>query len=76
MIDPKRSQFKKLTKDYKKDGLFDIIDIQAELAEDKLIPKVNIEEFMYTTELKELQEIRKKEIYQSKAKFKSNTQIS
>jgi len=47
MIGPARSKFKKETKKYTKDALFDIIDIQACLDTNKFIPKIEKNIFLY-----------------------------
>lgn len=50
MIDPKRSKYKKETKSYYKEGVFDIIDIQECINKNKYIPKIEKESFIFNLE--------------------------
>ena len=47
-IQPRRSKFKKCTKNYVKDNLLDIIDIEETLLKNRYIEKVSKTDFLYT----------------------------
>jgi hypothetical protein len=48
MINSKRSLFRKNTKEYKKDSIFEIIDIEEAIKKSKTIAKCPIDKFLYS----------------------------
>ena len=53
MIDTKKSKFKKVTQQYFKDSLFDIIDIEEALKKNKIINMCHSEDFIFQSKQKE-----------------------
>ncbi len=47
-IQPKRSKYKKCTKNYVQDNLLDIIDIEETLLKNRYISKVQKSDFIYS----------------------------
>ena len=47
-IQPKRSKYKKCTKNYVQDNLLDIIDIEETLLKNRYITKVQKSDFLYS----------------------------
>jgi len=48
MINSKRSLFRRNTKEYKKDSIFEIIDIEEAIKKSKTISKCPIDKFLYS----------------------------
>jgi hypothetical protein len=75
MIDSKRSKFKKITVNYNKDNVFNIIDIEEALKKNKFIKKIPLDICLYRNELKNMKKeefsfLNKKDINNNKFNIK------